>query len=187
MQCIDAGMGSAPTRCEYASRVELAVGDPVVYGNHGVGRIAAREKQMSQGTTQDVVIVDFAGELTVTLPVSLAEMQLRPLVSGADLRRVRDALRDDRKLSANPWLSRRRETLAKLTGSDPVKLAEVVSEGAQRERLRLARGSRSQLSSGEREIFRKARALLSSEIALALDLQPAAADGWIDRHLMRPV
>jgi CarD family transcriptional regulator len=166
--------------------VKFAPGDLVVYGNHGVGSVAAREEQTVLGTTCEVVVVELEGDLTVTLPLELAQKQLRPLASEADLRRVREALRDDGQLSVVPWLSRRRETVGKLTGGNPVQLAEIVSEGAQRERLRLARGNKSQLSSGEREIFNKARRLLSGEIALALDIQPDAADGWIDKHLARP-
>ena len=138
------------------------------------------------GSQREVVVIELEGELTVTLPLELAETQLRPLASEADLRRVRQALRDDSQLSVDPWLSRRRETLEKLTGGNPVQLAEIVSEGAQRQQLRLAKGSKPQLSAGEREIFGKARRLLSGEIALALGIQPAAADGWIDKQLARP-
>jgi CarD family transcriptional regulator len=166
--------------------VELAVGDLVVYGNHGVGSIAARKEQRVLGATREVVVVELDDELTVTLPLELAQTQLRPIATGADLRRVREALRGDGDLSVDPWLSRRRETMAKLTAGNPVQLAEIVSEGAQRERMRAAKGSKPQLSSGEREIFTKARRLLSGEIALALDIQPSAADGWIDKHLDRP-
>jgi len=167
-------------------RVKLAVGDLVVHGNHGVGRIAARKKQTILGTAREVVVIELEGDLTATLPVELAQTLLRPLASEDDLRGVREALRDDGQLTVDPWLSRRRKTLEKLTGGNPVQLAEIVSEGAQRERLRLAKGSKPQLSSGEREIFSKARRLLSGEIALALDIQPDAADGWIDKHLARP-
>ncbi len=166
--------------------MKLAVGDLVVYGDHGVGRIQARREQTILGTAREVVVIELEGELTATLPLELAQTRLRPLASGADLRRVREALRDDTQLNVDPWLSRRGETLEKLAGGNPVQLAEIVSEGAQRERLRAAKGSKPQLSTGEREIFSKARRLLSGEIALALDIQPAAADGWIDEHLARP-
>jgi CarD family transcriptional regulator, regulator of rRNA transcription len=166
--------------------VELAVGDRVVYGNHGVGRIAAREQRTALGTTQEVVVLEFGDSLTVTLPLERAATQLRPLASEADLRRVRAALRVDGELSVDPWLSRRRQALDKLSRGSPVELAEMVSEGAQRERLRLAKGTKSQLGSGELEIFTKARRLLSTEIALARGIQPEAADGWIDEQLARP-
>jgi CarD family transcriptional regulator len=166
--------------------MKLEVGDRVVYGNHGVGRVIARRTQDVLGQVQEVVVVELDDELTVTLPVERAQSQLRPLVSGADLKRVREALRDDVELSTDNWLSRRNETLKKLTVGSPVALAEIVSEGAQRERTRRAQGTRPQLSPAEKEVFGKARSLLSGEIALALDLEPAAAEGWIDRHLERP-
>lgn len=167
--------------------VKLRVGEVVVYGNHGIGRVAARKAQTVLGEKRDVVVIELENDLSVTLPLDLAETQLRPLVGEADLKRIREALRDDSDLSNGPWLSRRRETLEKLTGGDPVQLAEIVSEGARRERLRLAKGSKPQLSAGEREIFTKARSLLSGEIALARGIQPSAADGWIDEQLARAV
>jgi CarD family transcriptional regulator len=168
--------------------VDLVVGDMVVYGNHGVGSIVAREERTALGTTREVVVVEFGEDgLTVSLPLELAATQLRPVAGKAELRGVRRALRDDGELSVDPWLSRRRHALDKLTRGGPVELAEIVSEGAQRERLRSAAGTKPKLSSGELEIFTRARSLLSTEIALALGIQPAAADGWIDEQLARPV
>jgi CarD family transcriptional regulator len=166
--------------------VKLAVGDLVVYGNHGIGRVAARRKQEVLGEMRDVVVLEFE-ELTVTLPVTLASTHLRPLASKSDLDRVGVVLQDDGELNSRNWLSRRREALEKLIGGTPVELAEIVSEGAQRERLRSAsRGSKAQLSLGERQLYTRARALLCGEVAVALDIQPTAAERWIDRHLMRP-
>jgi RNA polymerase-interacting CarD/CdnL/TRCF family regulator len=165
--------------------VKLAVGDLVVYGNHGIGRVAARRKQQVQGKAQDVVVIELE-ELTVTLPLEQARTHLRPLATEAELRNVRAALREDSSLSPSNWLSRRGETLEKLTGGTPVELAQIVSEGAQRERQRLADGGKRELSASEREVFGKARRLLADEIARALDIQLAAAESWIDRHLARP-
>lgn len=166
--------------------VKLAVGDLVVYGNHGIGRVAARRPQEMLGETHEVVVLELE-ELTVTLPLILANTQLRSVASKADLGLVGVALRDDGELSSRNWLSRRRETLEKLTGGTPVQLAQIVSEGAQRERLRSASGGRkAQLSSSERQLYTRARMLLTNEVALALDVQPAAAETWIDGHLARP-
>jgi CarD family transcriptional regulator len=163
--------------------VKLAVGDVVVYGTHGIGRIAAREEQDVLGEKGKVVVLELAEGLTVTLPLGRAQEQLRPLASEADMRRVQETLRGERVLSVDPWLSRRRATLAKLTGGDPVELAEIVGDGAQRERTLRANGSNPQLSPGEREIFVKAWQLLSGEIALARGLEQAEADSWIDEQL----
>jgi RNA polymerase-interacting CarD/CdnL/TRCF family regulator len=165
--------------------VKLTVGDLVVYGNHGIGRIAAREEQEVFGEAQEVVVLELE-ELRVTLPLGLARRQLRPLANEAELRRVGEALSDDGAVSSRNWLSRRKETLEKLIGGTPVELAQIVSEGAQRELLRSAAGGKRNVASSEREIFTKAHRLLSEEIALALDIHPTAADSWIDRHLARP-
>jgi CarD family transcriptional regulator len=166
--------------------VKLAVGDLVVYGNHGIGRVAARRPQEMLGETQEVVVLELE-ELTVTLPLALAKTQLRPVASEAELGRVGVALGDDEELSSRNWLSRRREVLEKLIGGTPVELAQIVSEGAQRERLRStsSRG-KAQLSLSERQLYTKARTLLTNEVALALEIEPAAAETWIDGHLMRP-
>jgi RNA polymerase-interacting CarD/CdnL/TRCF family regulator len=166
-------------------RVKLAVGDVVVYGTHGMGRVAAREEQVVLGATREVVVLELADGLTVTLPLGRAREQLRPLATEADMHRVQETLREDRTLNGDPWLSRRRETLAKLTGGNPVELAEIVGDGAQRERTLRAKGNKPQLSTGEREIFMKAWHLLSGEIALARGIQQAEADGWIDEQLTR--
>lgn len=165
--------------------MELAVGDLVVYGNHGIARVAARREQEVRGEMQEVVVLELE-QLTVTLPLRLARAQLRSVASKADLDRVGVVLRDDEELSSRNWLSRRREALEKLVGGTPVELAQIVSEGAQRERLRSASGGRAQLSMSERELYKRARTLLANEVALALHVQPVAAETWIDRHLIRP-
>ena len=166
--------------------MKLAVGDLVVYGNHGIGRVAARGKQEVLGESQDVVVLELE-ELKVTLPLTLAATQLRPLADKADVRRVGAALRDDQELSSGNWLSRQRATREKLIGGTPVELAQIVSEGAQRERLRSANGGgKAPLSLSERQLYTRARALLSNEVALALEIEPAAAETWIDGHLIRP-
>ncbi|HXG75399.1 MAG TPA: CarD family transcriptional regulator [Gaiellaceae bacterium] len=165
--------------------MELGVGDLVVYGTHGIGRVAAREQKVVLGTKQEVIVLELEDGLTITLPLARAQEQLRPLVGKADLRRIREALRQDRELSSDPWLSRRRDLLAKLSGGDPVELAEIVGDGARRERERRAKGSKPTLSAGEREVFMKARKLLSEEIARARGISPEEADAWIEEQLAR--
>jgi CarD family transcriptional regulator len=134
---------------------------------------------------REVVVLELSDGLTMTLPLGRALERLRPLASGADMHRVEETLREDRILSTDPWLSRRKDTLAKLADGDPVRLAEIVGDGAQRQRTLRANGNKTQLSSGEREIFLQARKLLSHEIAQARGIQQAAAEGWIDEQLAR--
>jgi CarD family transcriptional regulator len=163
--------------------VEFAVGDAVVYGTHGIGRVISREQQ---GAAGEFIVLELDEGLTVTLPLERAREQLRPVASKADVSRVQDTLRQERSLSFAPWLSRRRKMKEKLAAGTLAGLAEIVSEGAQRERIRVASGAGPRLPTAERGVFLKARELLSKEIALALSLQPAAADDWLEQQLARP-
>ena len=159
------------------------MGDVVVYPSHGVGPIVARERRVVLGVVREVVVLDLADGLSVTLPVDLARTQLRPVLSKAALRLVQETLRDDRPLSEDVWLKRRKDAAVKLAGGDPLGLAEVVRDGALRERRLREAGRGTMLSAGERSIYMKARRLLSGEIGLAHGLEPVEADAWIDRQL----
>ncbi len=154
-----------------------------MYASHGAGRVAARERTVVLGVEQEIVVLELADGLSVTLPMQRAREQLRPLVSEADVRRVQETLREDGVLSGDVWVKRLRQGQAKLSGGDPLELAEVVRDSARRERRLRGKGTKSQLSSREKELYVKARQLLSGEIGLARGLEPAEADAWIDEQL----
>jgi RNA polymerase-interacting CarD/CdnL/TRCF family regulator len=92
----------------------------------------------------------------------------------------------DRDLPEGPWLSRQKGLQAKLTAADAVELAEIVAEGAQCERLRMAAGKKEPLPPGERSFFLSARKLLVAEIAVARGLEEVTAEQWVDEQLARP-
>ena len=165
----------------YACFMKLAVGDVVVYAAYGVGRIATRETQI--GTEQEVIVLELGDGLRVSLPIDRANEQLRSLASEADLKRVQETLRHERAISTGPWLSRQRESRAKLTSGDPIDLAEIVRDGASRQELLVAKGGKGQLSEGERRLFTKARQLLADEIAQVRGVAAEEADDWIGEQL----
>jgi CarD family transcriptional regulator len=158
----------------------------VVYAAHGVGRVTARETQVVLGAAQEILVLELADGLSVTLPIERACALLRPLLSEADLRRVQETLRTDHPLSEDVWLKRRKDTLVKLTGGDPLGLAEVVRDCAHRQQRLTAKRTGSQLSASERDLYMRARRLLSGEIGLARGLETAAADAWIEEQLAGP-
>jgi CarD family transcriptional regulator len=166
----------------YPAVVQLAVGDMVVYASHGAGYVAARKRRVVLGKRQEVVVLALAGGLSVELPMERAHELLRPLASEADMSRVQTTLGADHAINRDPWLRRRRDSQAKLTGGDPIELAEIIRDSAHRESTRPAK---SQLSPGERDLFVKARQLLSNEIALARGVEPAEANAWIEEQLTR--
>ena len=147
--------------------------------------VVERERRVVLGKRQEVIVLALAGGLSVELPMERARELLRPLASEADMSRVQKVLGADHAVSGDPWLKRRRDSQAKLTGGDPIELAELIRDSARREWTLPATGTKSRLSLGEKELFVKARQLLSNEIALARGVEPAEADAWIDEQLTR--
>jgi CarD family transcriptional regulator len=160
--------------------VKLAVGDVVVYGAHGTGTVEARETRSVGGELQTVVVVALAGGLSVQLPLALARERFRALVDEPGLATIEQVLRDAPPSSGESWLKRRRDALAKL--GDVIGLAEIVRDGHARETAP-ARGSGSRLAPSERELVRRARGLLTTEIALARSVPVSDAEAWLDGHL----
>src|SRR5207244_13584124 len=135
----------------------------VVYASHGAGHVAARERRVVLGKRQEVIVLALADGLSVELPMERARELLRPLASEADLSRVQKTLGAVHVVSGDPWLKRRKDSQAKLTGGGAVELAEIIRDSAHREWSLPAKGTKSQLSPGEREHFAKARQPLSTE------------------------
>lgn len=59
--------------------MKFAVGDAVVYGTHGVGRVTSRKK-LAAG---ELIVLELGEGLAVTLPLERARAQLRPVASNA--------------------------------------------------------------------------------------------------------
>lgn len=163
--------------------MDLRVGGVVAYPPHGVGRITAREKRVVLGVQEEVVIVELGNELSVTLPLSRAQEQLRAPASEADLKKVQKALRENGVVSDEIWSKRVQYAQEKLRSGDPLELAEIVRDGVRREQGKTSNGTPTKLSTSERALHLKARELLSGEIGVTRGLEPAEAEAWIDEQL----
>lgn len=166
--------------------MRLAVGDIVVYGAHGAGAVAARERRVILGAAQEVIVLALASGLRVELPLQRAQERLRPLATELDMARVMETLSAGREGDDDTWLKRHKVALAKLTAGDPIGLAEIIRDSTRRERrMRLGKSANAGLSPGEREMLTHARRLLSTEIAFLRGVEPEEAEAWIDRQLDR--
>ena len=163
--------------------MELKVGTIVAYPPHGIGTIAAREKKIVLGVEEEVVLIELANDLSVTLPVSRAEEMLRPPATEADLKKVQKTLRQEGVVSDEIWSKRLAQAQEKLRSGDPLDLAEIVRDGVKREQGRTANGTPIKLSTSERALHLKARELLSGEVGLARGVDRAEAEAWIDEQL----
>ena len=166
-----------PTNGEATAR-QYAVGDLVVYASHGIGRVTALS---GAGEKQMLVLACDSG-LTVTLPAARASETLRPLAGENELADVGQTLRGDVPEIEQAWSKRLRATREKLAAGLASGLAEIVRDGAQRERQTAARQGNAS-SPSERELYVKARKLLADEIGLSRGIDRADAELWIDDQL----
>ncbi len=150
----------------------LAVGDLVVYASHGIGRVESRE---DRGPDGESLVLAFENGLKVTLPLDRARSTLRPLSGESDLEEVQRTLGADAPPTSEHWSRRHRNSQAKLVGGSVGGLAEIVRDGAQRERDR-AKGGAAPIAN---QLYRTARKLLIAEVAVARGIEPEAAEAWI--------
>ncbi len=154
-----------------AQPLGLAVGDVVVYACHGIGRVESRRP--GDDELPETVALLFESGLRVTLPLARAVETLRPLSTEPELEDVRRTLGAEAS-PVEPWSKRHRTTREKVAAGQPTALAEVVRDGLQREH---ANGGTTAPS--ERELYIRARTLLTAEIALCRGIDVAEADAWV--------
>jgi RNA polymerase-interacting CarD/CdnL/TRCF family regulator len=150
----------------------LAVGDLVVYASHGIGRVESRKDDAGNG---GILVLVFENGLKVTLPLDRARSMLRALSGEEELEAVQRTLGSDTPATSVHWSRRHRDSQAKLVGGTVGGLAEIVRDGAQRERER-AKGGTAPITN---QLYRAARKLLIAEVAVARGIEPDAADAWI--------
>lgn len=171
-----AGLNHEPARTagnQTPAPLRLAVGDLVVYASHGIGRVESREHR---GASGELLVLIFESGLKVTLPLDRAQNALRSLSGEPELEEVRRTLGGDSPpASLEHWSRRHRNAQAKLVGGSIGGLAEIVRDGAHRERARLKGGT----APIRNQLYRQARKLLVAEVAAARGIERDAADAWI--------
>lgn len=162
-------------------QLSLAVGEIVVYGPHGVGRVV--EARRADGDAGELVVLEFAEGLRVTLPLERARVSVRPVASEAELQVVQRTLRGEGQTAdQGSWAQRFRSMQLKLSAGELVGVAEVVRDGIQRQRDHGARAGAA-LAPGHRTLYLRARRLLATEIAAARGIELAEADSWISAQV----
>lgn len=168
--------GRAPGKAARTA-LRLAVGDRVVYASHGIGRVESREHH---GASGELLVLVFESGLKVTLPLERAQNALRSLSGAPELEEVQRTLGGDSPSAAlEHWSRRHRNAQAKLVGGSICGLAEIVRDGAHRERARLKGGT----APIRNQLYRQARKLLVAEVAAARGIEPDAADAWIGQQI----
>lgn len=141
------------------------VGDKVVYPHHGAAVIEKREQKEVFGEKREYLVLKLAyGDLTLMVPCdNTDEVGLREVINDEEVEEVFAVLRKKEARMPTNWSRRFKNHVEKLKSGDIYQVAEVVRNLALRE-------ADKGLSAGEKSMFVKARQVLVSELAFALDI-----------------
>jgi CarD family transcriptional regulator len=158
--------------------VKYKVGDKVVYPHHGAGKVLKKEKKEVLGSTREYLTIKILhNDMTVMVPTdSAGRAGLRRVIGEDAVERVLSVLRDDISQMPKNWNRRFKHNRDKMKTGDIYELAEVVRNLGIRD---FEKG----LSTGEKQMFTRAKKILSSELMYALDMDEDAAEQYLDELL----
>jgi len=164
---------SAELEVEYVCDFEE--GDKVVYPHHGAGLVMKKETRDLMGEKREYLTIKILhNELTVMVPCENAGMAgLRRVIDEVEIKKVTSVLTDDVSEMPKNWNRRFKYNREKIKTGDVFELAEVVRNLALRE---MEKG----LSTGEKQMYTRAKKILSSEFMYALDKDEEGAEEYLD-------
>jgi CarD family transcriptional regulator len=137
-----------------------------VYPHHGAGKVVRKEKKDVLGERREYLTIKILhNDMTVMVPTDNAAVAgLRRVIDEKTVKEVQAVLQDECSEMPKNWNRRFKHNRDKIKTGDIYELAEVVRNLAVRE-------SQKGLSTGEKQMFTRAKKILCSELmyALALD------------------
>ena len=154
------------------------VGDKVVYPHHGAGTVIKKEKREILGQTREYLTIQILhNDMTVNVPVENAEkVGLRGVIDEDLVTVVVKALTAGESEMPKNWNRRFKHNRDKMKTGDIFELAEVVKNLSLRDHEK-------GLSTGEKQMFVKAKKILASELMYAKGVDEEAAAEWLDEVL----
>jgi CarD family transcriptional regulator len=151
------------------------VGDKVVYPHHGAGTVVKRESREILGQKREYLTIKILhNDMTVNVPSENAEqVGLRKVIDEEMVTQVLKALTGTGTNMPKNWNRRFKHNRDKMKTGDIFELAEVVRNLALRDHEK-------GLSTGEKQMFVKAKKILSSELMYAKDMDEDEAAEWLD-------
>jgi CarD family transcriptional regulator len=157
------------------------VGDKVVYPHHGAGVVVKRESRTILGQDREYLTIQILhNDMTVNVPAENAErVGLRKVIDGEMVERVLEVLHGDGTKMPKNWNRRFKYNRDKMKTGDIFELAEVVRNLSLRDQEK-------GLSTGEKQMFVKAKKILASELMYAKGMDEDEAAAWLDDVLGVP-
>ena len=154
--------------------IEFEVGDNVVYPHHGAGKVLRKEQKEVLGESREYLTIKILhNDMTVMVPTENAALAgLRRVIDEETVKKVQAVLSDECSEMPKNWNRRFKHNRDKIKTGDIYELAEVVRNLAVRE-------AQKGLSTGEKQMYTRAKRILSSELMYALGMDE---DG-IEEHI----
>ena len=151
------------------------VGETVVYPHHGAALIEEIKTRTIKGEEKMYLKLKVTqGDLVIEVPAENVDLVgVRDVVDEEGLKKVFAVLQASDVEEASNWSRRYKANVEKLASGDVLKVAEVVRDLWRRDKDR-------GLSAGEKRMLTKARHILTSELALAKDIEEEEAEKRLD-------
>jgi CarD family transcriptional regulator len=163
-----------------AECIDFEIGDNVVYPHHGAGQVIKKEKKEILGEVRQYLTIKILhNDMTVMVPCENAgKAGLRRVIDEDTVKKVLAVLSDDVSEMPKNWNRRFKHNRDKIKTGDIYELAEVVRNLAVREQDK-------GLSTGEKQMYTRAKKILASEMMYALEKSEDDAEAYLDDLLMR--
>ncbi|HEX4323184.1 MAG TPA: CarD family transcriptional regulator [Gaiellaceae bacterium] len=154
------------------------IGDKVVYPHHGAGTVVKKEKREVLGEQREYLTIKILhNDMTVQVPSENAEkVGLRRVIGEKEVGVVLKALTAVSTEMPKNWNRRFKHNRDKMKTGDILELAEVVRNLALRDREK-------GLSTGEKQMFVKAKKILASELMYAKGMDEETCAEWLEEVL----
>ncbi|MGN6187851.1 MAG: CarD family transcriptional regulator [Conexibacter sp.] len=158
--------------------IEFEIGDNVVYPHHGAGQVLKKEQKDVLGEVREYLTIKILhNDMTVMVPTENAAIAgLRRVIDEETVKRVLGVLQDECSDMPKNWNRRFKHNRDKIKTGDIYELAEVVRNLAIRE-------AEKGLSTGEKQMFTRAKKILASELMYALEMGEEEAEEHLDELL----
>jgi CarD family transcriptional regulator len=151
------------------------VGDKVVYPHHGAGTVVKKEAREVLGEKREYLTIQILhNDMTVNVPSENVEkVGLRKVIDEKTVEKVLQSLTGDGTTMPKNWNRRFKHNRDKMKTGDIFELAEVVRNLSLRDHEK-------GLSTGEKQMFVKAKKILVSELMYAKGMDEEETAVWLD-------
>ena len=158
--------------------IDFEIGDNVVYPHHGAGQVVKKEEKNILGEVREYLTIKILhNDMTVMVPCANAgKAGLRRVIDEDTVKKVLAVLADDVSEMPKNWNRRFKHNRDKIKTGDIYELAEVVRNLAVREQDK-------GLSTGEKQMYTRAKKILASEMMYALEKTEDEAEAYLDEIL----